>query len=545
MYVSTLRRGHCHDHRKNHRKFARLWERRLMHQLIAGSTLGRYELLLPVAKGGMAQVWAARLRGSRGFQKLVAVKTILPGTIDNTRLEQMFLEEAQLAAQIHHPNVVETLELGEHEGALYLVMEWVDGEPISYLLSQALERGGLPLPIAVNLIGQLCRGLHAAHELCDDRGNLLGVVHRDVSPQNVLVTLSGAAKLVDFGIAKATGRASNMTQEGEIKGKFGYMAPEQVQGHKVDRRSDLFALGILAYLLTTGKHPFRGDNPAATVRNIMSDKAPAAPSAVSADYPAELEAVIMKAIEKSPDRRYATADELFVALEAALPEAAETSFTVQVAAYLKSLLGARSDERRAAIRRAQELADRQRAEHASSSVGTLRAISLDSIPDSTQGGSASSSVGASPSVEAPAPNPFATPPSRPRKVAWAAGGAAVAMLAIALYSSSRSDAPASAGTSAAAAPPAGSAIAPNVAPSVAVVPAVPAPVAPASSTVADDDATETQKSKKLKVPGRLAVKAIAPVAPPPTAAPAAPAAAVPKPAPSANAWDRDAFGGRH
>src|SRR4051812_42287619 len=182
-----------------------------MSQLVVGNTLGRYELLLPIAQGGMAQVWAARLRGTRGFQKLVAVKTILPGAIDNTRLEQMFLEEAQLASQIHHPNVVETLELGEHEGTLYLVMEWVDGEPIGHLLTQAHEHGGLPLPIAVNLIGQVCQGLHAAHGLCDDSGNLLDVVHRDVSPQNVLVTLSGVAKLVDFGIAKATGRASNMT----------------------------------------------------------------------------------------------------------------------------------------------------------------------------------------------------------------------------------------------------------------------------------------------------------------------------------------------
>ena len=165
----------------------------MMPQLIVGNTLGRYELLLPIAQGGMAQVWAARLRGTRGFQKLVAVKTILAGAIDNTRLEQMFLEEAQLASQIHHPNVVETLELGEHEGTLYLVMEWVDGEPLTQLLTQAHEHGGLPLPIAVNLIGQVCQGLQAAHGLCDEGGNLLGVVHRDVSPQNVLVTLSGTA----------------------------------------------------------------------------------------------------------------------------------------------------------------------------------------------------------------------------------------------------------------------------------------------------------------------------------------------------------------
>ncbi len=200
-----------------------------MPELTAGSNLGHYELLLPIAKGGMAQVWAARLRGTRGFQKLVAVKTILAGAIDSTRLEQMFLEEAQLASQIHHANVVQTLELGEHEGTLYLVMEWVDGEPVSQVLAQAAEKGGLPLAVAVNLIAQVCHGLHAAHELRDENGDLVGVVHRDVSPQNILITPSGKAKLVDFGIAKVTSRASNMTQQGEVKGKFGYMAPEQVQ----------------------------------------------------------------------------------------------------------------------------------------------------------------------------------------------------------------------------------------------------------------------------------------------------------------------------
>src|SRR5258706_11796550 len=143
-----------------------------MKDLAVGQVLGRYELLLPVAKGGMAQVWAARLRGSRGFQKIVAIKTILPGDLDDARVEQMFLEEATLASQIHHPNVVGTLELGEDDGLLYLVMEWVEGESLSIILTRAGEQGGIPLPIAVNLIGQACTVLHAAHELQDDDGTL-------------------------------------------------------------------------------------------------------------------------------------------------------------------------------------------------------------------------------------------------------------------------------------------------------------------------------------------------------------------------------------
>src|SRR5256885_2622792 len=243
-----------------------------------GQALGRYELLLSLAKGGMAEVWAARLRGTRGFQKIVAIKTILRGAMDDDRMERMFLEEATLASQIHHPNVVGTLELGEDEGMLYLVMEWVEGESLSLIVNRSSERGGMPLPIAVNLIGQACKGLHAAHELRDELGAPLGVVHRDISAHNVLVTYSGNAKLVDFGIAKATARASGLTEAGEIKGKFAYLAPEQALAQPVDRRTDIFAMGILLYLLTTVRHPFKASNAGETLQNICSADPAAAPS---------------------------------------------------------------------------------------------------------------------------------------------------------------------------------------------------------------------------------------------------------------------------
>lgn len=522
----------------------------MMSQLVSGNTLGRYELLIPVAKGGMAQVWAARLRGTRGFQKLVAVKTILAGTIDSTRLEQMFLAEAQLAAEVHHPNVVGTLELGEHEGMLYLVMEWVDGEPVSHLLSQSLEHGGLPMPIAVNLIAQACHGLHAAHELRDENGNLLGVVHRDVSPQNLLVTLAGTAKLVDFGVAKATARAGNLTEIGEIKGKFSYMAPEQVQSQQVDRRADIFALGILAYLLTTGKHPFRGASPGETVKNIMSSKAPAAPSAMIPDYPAELEAVIMKALEKAPERRFATAEAMFAALERAMPEALEASFQAQVASYMSTVMGASVSRRRAAIRQAQETADRQRSEQGPSSIGTLRAISLDSIPDS--GVTPAKALGA-PGVaaaESSASNPFAAASSSKRYVAGALGvlGACVAIFALRLG-------PPPSATGAAASPVSREAVALPSAPAhaAAVTPAQQA--AQEGAPIVPSD-LQPEKTRKAKAPRGAGKAATTPAAPPvasaapaavvtaPAAVPVAPAPP-PKAAPSTNAWDRDAFGGRH
>ncbi len=351
-----------------------------------GLVLGRYELLTPIAKGGMAQVWAARLRGSRGFRKVFAIKTIR-ADIDTERLEEMLLEEATIAAQIHHPNVVTTVELGDEAGLLYLVMEWVDGESLS-MVGKAAGDTGIPMPIAVNLIGQVCKGLNAAHELRDDSGNLLGVVHRDISPQNILVGYDGTAKLVDFGIAKATHLNSSLTMEGEIKGKFAYMAPEQVNQQGVDRRTDLFALGILLYTLTTGRHPFRGDTPAATIRNVLT-RPVIPPTRIVRDYPAELEAIVMRTLARAPDQRFQTAHELLSALERATPEWLEGSFEASVAGYMRALLGEQATARRQELKQAQDALDRDLPAPAlsstSGSYSSLRAITLDPLPPSPSG----------------------------------------------------------------------------------------------------------------------------------------------------------------
>jgi len=332
----------------------------------------------------MAQVWAARLRGTRGFQKIVAVKTILAGALDDARMEAMLLEEATLASQIHHPNVVGTVELGEQDGVLFLVMEWVEGESLGYILSRAGQRGGLPMKVAINLIGQACKGLHAAHELQDENGSLVGLVHRDLSTHNVLVTYSGTAKLVDFGIAKATARASSLTEAGMVKGKFAYMSPEQVSSQPIDRRSDIFGMGVLLYLLTTGRHPFKGESVAETVRNVCLDQPPMAPSRIVEGYPLELEEVVLKALHKSPDKRFATAHDLLAALEKVMPEALEGSFEAEVGRYLNDLVGNRAAERRTQLRLAQQLADKLRGDGSGTmvaggdpgSLGSLRTVSV-------------------------------------------------------------------------------------------------------------------------------------------------------------------------
>jgi eukaryotic-like serine/threonine-protein kinase len=324
-------------------------------------SLGRYELLVPIARGGMAMVWAARLRGSRGFEKLVAVKTMLPGMSDNAAFEAMFLDEAKLASRIRHPHVVEILDLGEEDRILYLVMEWVDGEPLNQIMNEAARRGGVPIAIGVRIVMQACAGLHAAHELKDEDGQPFGLVHRDVSPQNILVTYDGVTKVTDFGIAKAMARGGSSTGVGEVKGKVAYMAPEQASAGKADRRADIFALGIMLYQLATGTHPFRGDTDGETLANILLTDSVAFPRELAPGYPSSLEAVITKALARDPDQRFETASAMMRALDKALPPSMRGSAADEdVGAFVRSLLGesheARKRELQVALRESENIA---------------------------------------------------------------------------------------------------------------------------------------------------------------------------------------------
>ncbi|WP_441286560.1 serine/threonine protein kinase [Sorangium sp. KYC3313] len=343
----------------------------ILSDLKPGDTLGRYELLMPVARGGMAAVWAARLVGSRGFQKIVAIKTMLPEFGDDPAFEAMFLDEARLASRIRHPHAVEIVELGDENGVLYIVMEWVDGDTIATLNKQVKSTGGVgvPLPILLRIASSICAGLHAAHELRDDEGRLVDLVHRDISPQNVMVSFDGIVKIVDFGVAKATGRLHETHVAGQLKGKIPYLSPEQLTSGKVDRRADIFSLGVLLYTTLSGYHPFRGKTDAKTMENIIRF-APVPIRELVPDVPFDLELAIERALAKDPADRWndcasfqRTLDQIAISLGAAVTDG-------DVGRFVRETLGDAVAERRKKLATAIQLADSRL-----SSRGELRSTS--------------------------------------------------------------------------------------------------------------------------------------------------------------------------
>src|SRR6185436_19731412 len=223
--------------------------------------------------------------------------------------EEMFLEEARLAARIHHPNVCEIFELVEAGGVLALAMEWIHGDTLHALLEASRTR--LDRRVSAQIVAHVASGLHAAHELRDECGVPLHIVHRDVSPHNVLISRDGHVKVTDFGVAKAIGGAREETLAGQIKGKPGYLSPEQARCEPLDRRSDVFSLGVLLYVATVQGHPFRrpGQGRRQQILNLLADQL-TPPSALVPDYPKALEAIVLKAIRHDPKERFSTADEM-------------------------------------------------------------------------------------------------------------------------------------------------------------------------------------------------------------------------------------------
>lgn len=472
---------------------------------------------MPIAAGGMAMVWAARLKGTRGFQKIVAVKTMLPKLSEDDQFEKMFLDEASLASQIRHPNAVEILDLGEQDGVLFLAMEWIDGVPLNQLMKAAKSKGGVPPTVATRIVMQACAGLHAAHEL-HDKGKSIGLVHRDISPQNILVTYDGVAKVVDFGVAKATALGDGATQAGQLKGKVSYMAPEQVRGEPIDRRVDVFAMGIVLYALTTGKHPFRKESEGATLFAITAPEPVVPPRKFVPDYPQALQDVLLKALEKDRDQRYASASELLKALDKALPVGARGS-EEEVGAFVLSLFEEQRRQSQAVLGEALERADKHQ----------LSPKSGPKFAESTLSGqsgvSGMSTVGVAASLAPPKPSiadidaKFAGGDGK-RVVKWAViGGLCVigALVAVLFASSSKPPEPAAA-TKVSAPTPAAHIDAP-AAPATPTAPAVDLDTLPVEPAAAVTTAPSTQGS-----PSRKGVARVAPAAPPAAAKPA-PAAA--------------------
>lgn len=268
------------------------------------AVLGKYQLVRKLASGGMAEVFLARAAGPMGFEKTVVVKRILPHLADEPNFISMFLSEARLAAQLNHPNVVQVFDFGEADGAYFLVMEFIDGVNLRVLFRKAHEQQTpLAFTLVARIISQACEGLAYAHDFVDPATNEpMGLVHRDVSPDNVLIARNGSVRVVDFGIAKAANQ-TNLTKTGTVKGKFSYMPPEQLTGQPLDRRADVFALGIVLYELLTGRKPFDTSNEAFIVRAIMYEGfAPAAQ--FRPDVPEAMQRILDKALAKSRDERY-------------------------------------------------------------------------------------------------------------------------------------------------------------------------------------------------------------------------------------------------
>ena len=290
----------------------------------------------------MGRVWAARQVGSP-LQRLVAVKTAISGQSQTPEFQRLFMDEARIASLIHHPHVCGVYELGEEKGTLYLVMEWCDGGSLRQVMD-LLPHGRMELQVAARIVANVAAGLHAAHELEESDGTKLRVVHRDVSPQNILISKNGHVKVADFGVAKAQGQLHRPTETGEMKGKLAYMAPEQVTAKDIDHRADIFALGCVLYEVCVGKRPFQGEGALSTLYQLLEQKV-TPPTEIVEGFPPALSAIVLKALEKDAADRYQTAEDLRVALEGWLAASGSSVSEREIAAVAKATLGSEIEEK--------------------------------------------------------------------------------------------------------------------------------------------------------------------------------------------------------
>ncbi len=297
---------------------------------------GRYQLVKKLATGGMGQIYLARHIGPGGFEKRVVVKRILPHLSEDEDFIHMFFDEARIAAHLNHPNIAQIYELGEVDSIHYIAMEYVHGENLRAVALHALDRlGGMPLALKCRVLADAAAGLDFAHRVKNSAGRPLGLIHRDVSPQNVLIGFNGNVKLIDFGVAKAAGKMS-VTMTGAIKGKYAYMSPEQASGEELDWRSDIFGLGIVFYETLTHERLFKRENDAATLKAIINDKVPP-PSTVVKGVPKAIDAIVLKALSKKRQERFQSAGEFQLALEEFLVQQRLPATNAHLSAFMREL----------------------------------------------------------------------------------------------------------------------------------------------------------------------------------------------------------------
>ena len=278
------------------------------------SKFGRYELLERISVGGMAEVFKGRVSGAAGFEKIVAIKRILPHLSDDQEFIGMFVDEAKLSANLNHSNIGQVFEFGKIESRYFIAMEYIHGKDCRRIQDYFRSFSkSMPVPMAIRIMLEVCSALEYAHSKRDDAGRPLGIVHRDVSPQNVLISYEGAVKLIDFGIAKALSRSSK-TSTGNLKGKYGYMSPEQVEGEELDGRSDIFAAGTVLYELVSGQRLFSSDSELGTLELVRKADVPP-PSRTNPAVPKGLDAIILKALARRTADRFQRAEEMHEALE--------------------------------------------------------------------------------------------------------------------------------------------------------------------------------------------------------------------------------------
>jgi serine/threonine protein kinase len=300
----------------------------------AVEAVGKYRIVLPLGQGGTADVYLAVAEGPSGFTKLVVIKVLRKNLASDNEFRMMFLSEARLAARLHHPNVVQTNEVMEVDGAPVLVMEYLDGQPLSQVIVRG-KQGGFTLAMQLRVLADALAGLHAAHELADFDGTKLGVVHRDVSLHNLFVTVEGHAKVLDFGIAKLE-RSLVETEVGMVKGKLRYMAPEQVAGDKLDRRADIYAAGVILWEALTGERMWRAMSEPDIRARVLAGDLPT-PETARPDVPAPLARICRRALSRAPGDRHATARELADELEAAMSELGLTASQREIGATVARL----------------------------------------------------------------------------------------------------------------------------------------------------------------------------------------------------------------